>query len=81
MTAIFIARSFFFLLAVGLAASSLTLTAGVSRSAPQQAEERGGPDAKEKSSDAEIKKTSPEKKFVNDPLSDYPAPPPRGFKG
>jgi hypothetical protein len=68
-------------LAFGLAASSLTLTAGVSRSAPQQAEEQRAPDAKESSSEAEIKKTTPEKKFANDPLSDYSAPPPRGFKG
>jgi membrane-associated phospholipid phosphatase len=81
MTMIFILRKGYLLLAFGLAASSLTLTARVSRSAPRQVEERGAPDAKESSSDTDIKKTSPEKKFVNDPLSDYPAPPPRGLKG
>jgi hypothetical protein len=81
MTVILITRVRFLLLAFGLAASSLTLTARVSRSAPRQVEERGAPDAKESSSDTDIKKTSPEKKFVNDPLSDYPAPPPRGLKG
>jgi hypothetical protein len=81
MTMTFITRSCFTLLAFGLAASSLTLTAKVSRSVPGQADERSAGDTKESRSDAEIKKTSPEKKFANDPLSEYPSSPPRGIKG
>jgi hypothetical protein len=81
MTMIFITRRGFLLLALGLAASSLTLTVGVSRSAPQQEEKPESPDAKESSSDTKIKKPSPEKKIADDPLSEYPASPPRGFKG
>jgi hypothetical protein len=81
MTKMFIKRIFFILLVFGWATSSLTLTARVSRSLPRQAEKQGVEDTKESSSDAEIKKTSPEKKFASDPLSEYPASPPRGFKG
>jgi hypothetical protein len=81
MTMIFITRSCSILLGLGLAASSLTLTARVSRSAPRQAEELAGLDGKESSSAAEIKKTSPEKKFANDPLSEYPVSAPRSVKG
>jgi len=81
MTMICITRVCFFLLAFGLAASSLTLTARVSWSAPQQAEERGELDTKESSSGTEVKKTSPEKKFANDPLSEFTPSAPRSFKG
>ena len=38
-------------------------------------------DAKEISSAAEAKEIRPEKKFANDPLSEYPASAPRSFKG
>lgn len=81
MTMIFIARSSFLLLAFGLAASSLTLTARVSRCVPRQADERSTGDPKESSSAADVKEISPEKKFANDPLSEYPSSPPRGIKG
>jgi membrane-associated phospholipid phosphatase len=81
MTMMLITRICFILLVFGLAVSSLTLTARVSRPAPQQPEQQRGPDAKESSSDGEIKKTSPKKKIVNDPLSEYTTSPPRGFKG
>ena len=81
MMTMFTKRSCFVLLAIGLAASSLTLTARVSRSAPQQADERSGGDTKESSSAAEVKEIKPEKKFANDPLSEYAAPAPRSFKG
>jgi hypothetical protein len=81
MMTMFINRICFVLLAFGLAASSLTLTARVSRSAPRQAQEQGGVDAKEISSAAEAKEIRPEKKFANDPLSEYPASAPRSFKG
>jgi membrane-associated phospholipid phosphatase len=81
MTTIFITRSSFLLLALGLAASTLTLTARVSRCAPRQADERSAGDTKESSSTADVKEISPEKKFANDPLSEYPSSPPRGIKG
>jgi membrane-associated phospholipid phosphatase len=81
MTMIFLTRSCPLFLAFGLAASSLTLTARVSWSAPQQAEERGELDTKESSSGTEVKKTSPEKKFANDPLSEFTPSAPRSFKG
>jgi membrane-associated phospholipid phosphatase len=81
MTMIFITRSSFLLLAFGLAASSLTLTARVSRCVPRQADERSAGDTKESSSAADVKEISPEKKFANDPLSEYPSSPPRGTKG
>jgi hypothetical protein len=81
MTIIFITRVCFFLLAFGLAASSLTLTARVSRPAPRQGAEQGGGDAKQRSSGTEAKKTSPEKKIVTDPDSEPPPAPARTFKG
>jgi hypothetical protein len=81
MTMIFITRSYFLPLAFGLAASSLTLTATVSRCVPRQADERSAGDTKESSSAADVKEISPEKKFANDPLSEYPSSPPRGIKG
>jgi membrane-associated phospholipid phosphatase len=80
MMTMFIMRICFVLLAFGLAASSLTLTAKVSRSAPRQAQEQGGGDSKESSSATEAKELKPEKKFANDPLSEYAAPRPRSFK-
>jgi hypothetical protein len=81
MMTMFTKRSCFFLLAIGLAASSLTLTARVSRSAPRQAHEQDGGDSKESSSATEAKGIKPEKKFANDPLSEYAAPAPRSFRG
>jgi Capsule assembly protein Wzi/PAP2 superfamily len=81
MMTMFTKRSCFVLLAIGLAASSLTLTARISRSAPRQAHEQDGGDSKESSSATEAKGIKPEKKFPSDPLSEYPAPAPRSFKG
>jgi hypothetical protein len=81
MMTMFTKRSCFVLLAIGLAASSLTLTARVSRSAPRQAHEQDGGDSKESSSATEAKAIKPEKKFANDPLSEYAAPAPRSFRG
>jgi membrane-associated phospholipid phosphatase len=69
------------LMAFGFAASSLTMTARVSRSVPRQAVKPGGEDAKESSSAAEVKKTTPKKKIVIDPDSEPPPAPPRTFKG
>jgi membrane-associated phospholipid phosphatase len=80
MTRAFTRRICFISLAFGLAASSLTLAARVSRSAPRQAQEQGGGDSKESSSATEAKEIKPEKKFANDPLSEYAAPRPRSFK-
>jgi len=74
-------RICFFVLAVGWAASSLTLTARVSSSAPRQAEKEGDADKKPSSSTTEVAKTSPEKKIANDPLSEYPVSTPRTLKG
>jgi hypothetical protein len=48
---------------------------------PRQADERSTGDPKESSSAADVKEISPEKKFANDPLSEYPSSPPRGIKG
>jgi len=81
MTTVLQSRICLGLLAFGLAASSLTFTARVSRSAPRQADERSVADTKESSSAVDTKEISPEKKFANDPLSEYPSPPPRGIKG
>jgi hypothetical protein len=81
MMTMFTKRICFALLAIGLAASSLTLTARVSRSAPRQAHEQDGGDSKESSSATEAKGIKPEKKFANDPLSEYAAPAPRSFRG
>ena len=78
MTTIFLARICFSLLAFGLVATSLTLTARLSWSAPRRAQEQGGMDAKQSSSEMEANETSPEKKFVSDPLSEYTPSPPRG---
>lgn len=61
------------------AASSLTLTARVSRSAPRQAAEQGGADTKQSSSAADVKPKGTEKTIAADP--DSPPPPPRGIKG
>jgi len=77
----FMRRICFFVLAVGWAASSLTLTARVSSSAPRQAEKEGDADKKPSSSTTEVAKTSPEKKIANDPLSEYPVSTPRTLKG
>jgi len=74
-------RICFTLLACGLATSSLTLTARVSRPAPRQAPKQGGEDAKESSSGTEIKKTSPKKKIGTDPDSEPSQAPARTFKG
>jgi hypothetical protein len=81
MMTMFTKRICFALLAVGLAVSSLTLTTRVSRSAPRQAHEQDGGDSKESSSATEAKGIKPEKKFANDPLSEYAAPAPRSFRG
>src|ERR1700693_1338372 len=81
MTRMFQARICFSLLAFGIAASSLTLTARGSRSMPRQGDQRSAGDRKESSSAAEAKEISPEKKFADDPLSEYPASTPRSFKG
>jgi hypothetical protein len=81
MTMMSTMRICFTLLACGLATSSLTLTARVSRPAPRQAPKQGGGDAKESSSGTEIKKTSPKKKIVTDPDSEPPQAPVRTFKG
>jgi hypothetical protein len=76
----FTMRICFTLLACGLATSSLTLTARVSRPAPRQAPKQGGEDAKESSSGTEIKKTSPKKKIGTDPDSEPSQAPARTFK-
>jgi len=81
MTMTFITRSCSILVGFGLAASSLTLTARVSRPAPRQWEEQGGGDAKQSSSDSEVKESSPKKKIAADPDSEPPPTPPRTFKG
>jgi membrane-associated phospholipid phosphatase len=73
-------RMCFILLTFGLATSSLTLKARVSRSAPRQAEKQGGGRPKDSSSAAEVKETSRGKKIVTDPDSEPPPTLPRTFK-
>jgi capsule assembly protein Wzi/PAP2 superfamily protein len=62
-------------------ALSLTLTAPVSRSVPQQAEEQPGRDEKQSSSDGEAKEKTAKKKIAEDPQVPSFEPPARGFKG
>ena len=62
-------------------ALSLTLTAPVSRSVPQQAEELPGQDEKQSSSDGEAKEKTAKKKIAEDPQAASFAPPARGVKG
>jgi hypothetical protein len=81
MTRMFALRICFVVLAFGLAASSLTLTARVSRPAPRQAEEQGGGDPKQSSSATEIDETKSKRKVVTDPDSEPPSAPLRSFKG
>ena len=81
MMMILITRMCFTLLALGLAVSSLTLTARISRAARRQANQQGGGDSKESSSTPETKQTSAKKKFSEDPLSEDVAAPPRTLKG
>ncbi len=61
------------------AASSLTLTARISRPAPRQAAKQGGGDTTQNSSAADVKPRGKEKTIVADP--DSPPPLPRGIKG
>jgi hypothetical protein len=74
-------RRCFIVMAFSWAASSLSLTPAIARPVPRQAKEQDGGGSKESSSAPETRKTSPEKKFANDPLTEYVAPPPRGIKG
>ncbi len=67
------------LLQFGWMASSLTLTAGVSRPAPRQTDQQNGGDAKQSSPGTEAKETNG-KKNASAPPSEYPAPRPRTFK-
>jgi hypothetical protein len=67
-------------LALGWAASSLTLTAA-SLAAFPQADEQGGEASRESSSGSEAKKMSAGKKIVADPDSEFNAAPPWTFKG
>jgi membrane-associated phospholipid phosphatase len=68
-------------LAFSCAASSLTLTARVSRPAPQQAEEPRGGDEKQSSSGGDAKEKTAKKKIADDPQVQSFAPPARGLKG
>ncbi len=63
------------------AASSLTLTAPVSRSARQQAEEQRVGDAKQSNSGTEVKEKAAKKEIASDPQTDSTPSPPRSFKG
>jgi membrane-associated phospholipid phosphatase len=68
-------------LAFSFAASSLTLTAPVSRPAPQQAEEQRAGDGKQSSSGGEAKEKTAKKKIADDPQVQSLAPRARGLKG
>lgn len=68
-------------LAFSWAASSLTLTATVTRPATPQAREQSGEDAKQSSSDAEIKEKATKKKATDDPDLEFSAPLPRSISG
>jgi hypothetical protein len=80
MTTLLITRTCLILLVFGLAASSLTMTARVSRPAPRQSEEQGAGDAKQSNVDKEGKEAIPEKKIVTDPSLESAVSPPRSFK-
>jgi membrane-associated phospholipid phosphatase len=67
MMTMFTKRSCFVLLAIGLAASSLTLTAPSSMPALPQAQADRAVDAKENTSGAEANKIAPAKKVARDP--------------
>jgi Capsule assembly protein Wzi/PAP2 superfamily len=73
-------RLSFIVLGFGSAASSLTLTARVSRSAPRQTDEQGVGDAKQSSSAGAVKETNAGKKTA-DPNSEFHAAPPWSLKG
>jgi membrane-associated phospholipid phosphatase len=77
----FLMRRHFIVFTLSWVASSLTLTAGVSRSAPPQAEEQRSAAAKESNSRAETKETTPPKKIVSDPDEEPFERSQRGFKG
>ena len=74
-------RGYLIVLAFSWVASSLMLTATVSRAATPQAQEQGDADAKQSSSDAEAKEKNTKKKDANEPEPDSPPPAPRGVKG
>ncbi len=74
-------RRCFIVMAFSWVASSLMLTGAIARPMPPQAEEQSGKAAKDSSSAADVKEISPEKKFANDPLSEYPSSAPRSFDG
>jgi len=69
------------MVAFSWAASSLTLTATVTRPATPQAREQSGGNAKQSSSDAEIKEKATEKKVADDSDSESSAPLPRSISG
>jgi membrane-associated phospholipid phosphatase len=68
-------------LAFSCTALSLTLTAPVSRSVPQQTEEQPGRDEKQSSSSGEAKEKPAKKKIADDQQAPPFDPPARGFKG
>jgi membrane-associated phospholipid phosphatase len=63
------------------AASSLTLTAAVSRPAPPQAEVQRGGEAKQSTAEADVKEKDKKVKVANDPEAQSNTPSPRGLKG
>ena len=68
-------------LLLSCAASSLTLSAPISRSAPQQAEEQQEGTAKKNGADAEGKEKGAKKKVADDPETESAVPSSRSFKG
>jgi len=68
-------------LAFSWAASSLTLTVTIAKPATPQAREQSGEDAKQSSSDAEIKEKTAKTKVAEDPDSEFSAPLPRSLSG
>ncbi len=73
-------RGCLIVLAFSWAASSLTLTSPVSRSAAPQAPQESAADAKLGSSSNEVKVEDTKKKIAGDPDREFTASPPRGVK-
>ena len=74
-------RRCFILLGFSWAASSLTLTATITRPAMPQTQQQNAGDTKQNASDADVKGKSTKKKIADEPQSDSTTPLPRSIRG
>src|SRR5579859_4488031 len=77
----FMMRRCFILLGFSWAASSLTLTATITRPAMPQTQQQNAGDTKQNASDADVKGKSTKKKIADEPQSDSTTPLPRSIRG